>query len=344
MTIPVLVPWAPLLALLLSAAVTEAAIRYAIYRDIIDHPGHRRSHEHPTPRGGGLGLVVAVFVFGLIALAAYLPPSLLVAWGAGLVLVAFIGSWDDHRPLGALPRLAVQLPVGLLLGWALVPWLPAVDGVAAGIGVGVIGVVALGTVWSINFHNFMDGINGLLGLQAAWLFAMVGLLSWLGLAHPLGVAPWVMAAATMAFVPFNFPRARVFMGDIGSGAIGFLVAATFFTAATSDLRWLLEGLILCSAFLIDASCTLIHRFRRGRRWYSAHREHLYQWLVRKNRSHARVVSYYMAWNLLVVSPVAVLAARADRLTALVAAAAVYVVGVGVWVHARSRLLAEVRRG
>ncbi|MGH8172769.1 MAG: hypothetical protein ACREPX_06455, partial [Rhodanobacteraceae bacterium] len=107
------------------------------------------------------------------------------------------------------------------------------------------------------------------------------------------------------FLPFNFPRARVFMGDVGSGVLGLLIAVAVLWQMQVRQIALASGLILCSAFVVDASCTLISRMLRGRRWYSAHREHLYQWLARSSGGHARVVALYLAWNLLIAAPVVV---------------------------------------
>lgn len=327
-------------ALLVAAAATELAIRYALRRQMLDLPGQRRSHRIPTPRGGGIAIVVAVLGCALPLLPLPLASRWLLA--AAVVAVAGIGWWDDHSPLSARARLAVQAPAALGLAWLL--WssaaalnlpLPLVIAVAV--------FVVLSTLWAINLHNFMDGINGLLTLQAAWIFAMLAVLGAIGLPHGLGAAPAVMAAACLGFLPFNFPRARIFLGDVGSGALGLLVAAVLWLALLRDLRWAGIGLLLGSTFFIDATATLLSRFWRGRRWYSAHREHLYQWLVRSGRTHAQVVSYYMAWNLLLVAPLALAAAQKDSVwPGLGAAAAVYAAGVLVWCRARRAVLSGVR--
>ncbi|HET9031722.1 MAG TPA: hypothetical protein VFN25_02335, partial [Dokdonella sp.] len=120
----------------------------------------------------------------------------------------------------------------------------------------------------------------------------------LGEAQSIGV----FAAATLGFIPFNFPRARVFMGDVGSGVIGLLVViAIGWQIAAVPALWV-AGLIACSAFVVDSTATLLSRMFSGRRWYNAHREHLYQWLVRCGFSHAKVTGFYMLWNLLIVVP------------------------------------------
>jgi UDP-N-acetylmuramyl pentapeptide phosphotransferase/UDP-N-acetylglucosamine-1-phosphate transferase len=190
----------------------------------------------------------------------------------------------------------------------------------------------------------MDGINGLLTAQAAFVFAMIWLLGLLGLEHGLDGVPAILAAACLGFLPFNFPRARIFLGDVGSGALGLLVAAALWWAVLREPRWIAAGLLLVSAFAIDATATLLQRFWRGRRWYSAHREHLYQWLVRSGGSHARVVSYYMAWNLLLAAPLALLVATSRSVAAAVTAVVLtYAAGIVLWCRARRAVIAGVRR-
>lgn len=327
-------------ALLVAAAATGLAIRYARRRQLLDQPGQRRSHRVPTPRGGGIAIVLAVF--GCAA------PLLPLAWmpamlsGLSLALVALIGWWDDHASLSARARLAVQVPASVLLAAVLLGTSPGAPALPLAVALG--GFIALSTAWSINLHNFMDGINGLLTLQAAFVFAMVWLLGLLGMEHGLQDVPAVLAAACLGFLPFNFPRARIFLGDVGSGALGLLIAAVLWWSVLREPRWIAAGLLLVSAFVIDASVTLLLRFSRGRRWYSAHREHLYQWLVRSGGSHARVVSYYMAWNLLLAAPLALLVATSRNVAIDVTAVVLaYAAGIAAWCRGRRAVIAGVRR-
>jgi UDP-N-acetylmuramyl pentapeptide phosphotransferase/UDP-N-acetylglucosamine-1-phosphate transferase len=326
-------------ALLVAAAATELAIRYARRRQLLDQPGQRRSHSVPTPRGGGIAIVLAVF--GCAAPLLKLPwiPAALLA--LSLILVAVIGWWDDHAPLSARARVAVQVPASVLLAAVALGTLPVAPALPLAVALG--GFIALSTTWSINLHNFMDGINGFLTLQALWVFGMVAGLGALGLPHGLGAVPVLLAAACLGFLPFNFPRARIFLGDVGSGALGFLIAAVLWLAALREPRWFGVGLLLLSSFLIDATATLTYRFWRGRRWYSAHREHLYQWLVRRGWSHARIVICYMAWNLLVILPFALFGGLSnDPLAAVVTVVTAYAAGLLIWRRSRRAILRKVR--
>jgi len=309
---------------LLSASVTWLSIRYAYRRNLVDHPGQRRSHATPTARGGGIGIVLACVAF-------FVPPLFAVYPGAtgaaaailfGLIIVAAVGWWDDHFGLSALVRVVVHLLAATLLAVALL----GSDGLMA------VCVFALFTAWSINLHNFMDGIDGLLGTQALFVFVVLGCFG-SSYAQPEYALPmWVAAAATLGFLPFNFPRASVFMGDVGSGALGFLIAAAIGLGLDFGLLVPTQALVLVSAFLIDASCTLASRIVRGRRWYSAHREHLYQWLAR-GMSHPRVVLLYGAWNLLVVAPALLLLECTEDYDAAILGA-VYAFGVVVWLYGK----------
>lgn len=318
--------FAPPAALLIAAAAVVAGMAYARRRGLLDAPGRRRLHRDPTPRGGGIGIVLAALIVVLIPAARGswgLTPALGCAWLIGTVLVAAVGFADDHRHLPARLRLLVHLAAALLLAAVLAPP-PPFAGVPMLWSAGVL----LATLWSINLHNFMDGSNGLLALQTVFVLSAVAALT--ATAAPgLAWAALSLAAATLGFLPFNFPRARVFMGDVGSGALGFLIAAVVLAAIARGALGVAEAAVAVCAFAVDASCTLLSRLLRGRRWYRPHREHLYQWIARASGSHARAASLYVAWNLLLVAP-ALLLMRARPALAWPLAAAVLVAAVLAW--------------
>lgn len=290
-----------LASLSITLLLARGAIGYAHRRGMLDQPGQRRSHRLPTPRGGGIGIVVAMLVClpGVLSgLPAAWPPSVVAGLFAALLLVALAGWWDDHRSLPVLPRLGAQLlAVGLFslsllatgLSWW---WLP---------------LLLIGGAWSINLHNFMDGIDGLLAQQAIFVGAGLALLAWASEQPALAMAAAVLAASALGFWWFNRPPARIFMGDVGSGSVGLLIFAFSAMLWRVEHALLWPALILSSAFVVDASLTLLTRMWRGRRWYTAHREHLYQWLVRRGGTHARTGAAYLGWNLLIAAPLAWLA-------------------------------------
>ncbi len=263
----------------IGAAGTWLARRYALHRQLIDQPGERRSHTEATPRGGGIAIVVALAIAAVaLGLRQPLDAPLLAAFLVGLVLVAGIGWVDDHRPLSPWLRLLVHAFASGLFALAAAS---VFDSPLLGLGAFVAAMV-LTNVW-----NFMDGINGIAASQAALVAAVLAWVcggSWGGLALAL-------AAACLGFLPFNFPKARIFMGDVGSGAIGFALAALA-TVAASRLgarSWVL--LLPLSPFLVDASLTLARRVLRGERWWTPHTQHAYQAWARR-RGHTRVTLAY----------------------------------------------------
>ena len=303
---------------LLSAAGTYLALLYARSRGLVDAPGERRSHATPTPRGGGIGIVVACLVM-LLAIAAddarALPWALIAM---GLLLVAGIGWWDDHRPLHAWPRLLVHAIAAALLGWAC--WLQGASPLAAIGG----SLLALGL---INAWNFMDGIDGLAASQA--------MLCGLGLAWVLS-GPWAalgvaIAGACLGFLPFNLPRANVFLGDVGSGALGYVIAVLLAAgfAETPFAGWAIL-LLAPMAMLVDTSLTLCWRVQRGERWWHAHVQHLFQRSSRRH-GHARVTLAYALWTLGAIGLMLVLTGQ-PAVLALVTSIAAFIAGGLVWRH------------
>ncbi|MCW8807162.1 MAG: glycosyl transferase family 4 [Rhodanobacter sp.] len=320
-----------LTALLIALVLVRTAIGYAYRRGMLDQPGQRRSHIVPTPRGGGIGVVLATLlcVPGALWCSPHgWPGSVVLGLAGALVLVAAAGWWDDHRPLPVLPRLGIQIlgvvwfSLGLLSGDLSLWWLP---------------LLLVAGVWSINLHNFMDGIDGLLAQQTIFVASGLTLLAWMEEQPELAIATASLAAATLGFWWYNRTPARIFMGDVGSGSIGLLIFAF------SAMLWRLDhglaaaALILSSSFLVDAGLTLLTRMWRGRRWHAAHREHLYQWLVRSGGTHAGTDAVYLAWNLLIAAPGAWLAASHQQ-AALPTTIVVYLIAAAAWLTLKRRCL------
>ena len=328
-------------ALVLSAGVTAVALTYARRHGLLDQPGKRRSHTQPTPRGGGIGIVAAILLAGVPAWGALDPAlhwSQPAALGVGMLAVALIGWRDDHAPLPVAPRLLVHAGAALLVGacvlaawtvpspqkwWMLVP-------------------LAIVLIGFINIHNFMDGIDGILGQQGLFVMLGCGALAigsgYVGLA---GLA-FASAAGCLGFLAFNVPPARIFMGDVGSGALGLAIGAVGLLLVQRDPAMLWPCLILSSAFLTDSGLTLVRRMLAGQRWYAPHRQHLYQWLVRVNWSHARTDVAYMIWNLAIAAPLAWAASRWPARGPWFCAAA-YAAAIVVWHVGKRACLVSMRR-
>lgn len=290
---PLPTPLLALWAVFAGAGGAWLARRYAISRSMLDQPGARRSHSSPTPRGGGVGIVVAMVGAGLLLVAGgRIDATPGLAFVASLLMVAGVGWWDDHRDLSAAFRLLVHLAAGAVA---------AIGVLGAPTGTVEVLVVALAALWlagMLNAWNFMDGINGIASGQAV----VVGLALWLVpgmLAAGWASLAMVLAVACAAFLPFNLPRARLFLGDVGSGAIGFSIGVLLLAAAAASppASWPLV-VLLSVVFLVDAGATLVGRVVAGRRWWRPHREHAYQWAVRRGRSHFQVASAYTLLGLL----------------------------------------------
>ncbi|MDR6641503.1 Fuc2NAc and GlcNAc transferase [Luteibacter sp. 1214] len=312
-----------LAAFVVSFASVRATIAYAHRRGMLDEPGRRRSHSTPTPRGGGIGIVLGALAgmpAGLLLLPVSPGAATVGAFSVATIAIAGIGWLDDHGSLPIKPRLLIQLAATLLLCVAVASSTASLWWALP---------LLLAGVWCVNLHNFMDGIDGLAAQQAVFFGAASAALAWSAGSPAIAGAGLAMAAASLGFWWFNRSPARIFMGDVGSATLGLMVFAlsAMLWAWRTNLLW--PALIFSSAFVIDATLTLLVRMLRGARWYTPHREHLYQWLVRRGSSHRRVALGYLAWNVLVCVPVAWIAFRYPAV-APVCFGATYVLGAAVW--------------
>jgi UDP-N-acetylmuramyl pentapeptide phosphotransferase/UDP-N-acetylglucosamine-1-phosphate transferase len=313
-----------LLAFVASYVSVRIAIAYAHRRGMLDAPGRRRSHSLPTPRGGGIGIVLGVLVGAPLTML-FLPVSpgyaIIAAFSLATIAVAAIGWLDDHGSLPIRPRLLIQLAATLLMCVTVAAYTSSL--------LWAIPLLVAG-VWCINLYNFMDGIDGLAAQQAMFFGAAYAALAWFGAGSPaMAGAGLALLGAATGFWCFNRAPAQIFMGDVGSATIGLIVFAlsAIMWGFRSSLLW--PTLIFSSAFVIDATLTLLVRMLRGARWYTPHREHLYQWLVRRGATHRRVALGYFAWNVLVCVPVAWIAFRWPA-AAPVCFGATYLLGAAVW--------------
>lgn len=300
---------------------------------ILDHPNARSLHFRPTPRSGGVAIVVAVYGVGAVALAGtgalWLIP--LAVAGVVLAVVAFI---DDRAKLSAASRMAVHVVVAIglvLLGfrllalelpgmeWVLPEWL----GVALSAGF---------IVWMINLYNFMDGMDGFAGGMGVIGFGTLGLLGgWQG-DTGFALVSAIIASACAGFLLVNFPPARIFMGDVGSATLGCFAAGLIIWGGERGIFPFWAGLLIFSPFIADATVTLLRRLVRGEKVWQAHRTHYYQRLVQLGWGHKKTVLFQYAL-MLVCALGAVSAIRASErvqwavILAAVAVYALYFMGV-----------------
>lgn len=309
-------------ALAIAAACAWALIRVAPALKLIDQPNERSSHKRPTARGGGLAIAVAVTAAGFASISSVtgLWPPMIAA-----LPIAVLGLLDDRFGLSAPLRLGVQLI-------ASVVFVSSVAGSSIALAALACWVVAI--AWACNLFNFMDGIDGIAGMEALFICAVAGALV-VSVDPALAKLLWIVAASAAGFLLWNWAPARIFMGDAGSCYLGFLIAAIAFVSVRSGSISLPVWLALWGLFIADSAVTLVRRLLRGEKWWLAHRSHAYQHLSARLKGHARATTTLMALNLVVVLPVAWHAHRCPEtawlacallLLALIAAA--YALGAG----------------
>jgi Fuc2NAc and GlcNAc transferase len=297
--------WVFLLAASASWVLTGILRRYALAKGIIDVPNGRSSHSIPTPRGGGLAMVI-IFLSGLMFLwtISLLDDRPFVALSGAGVLVAIIGFMDDRGHIAARWRLLTHFSAAAwLLFW--LGGLPALTLFGAVFDLGWAGniLAAVTLVWLLNLYNFMDGIDGIAGVEALSTTLVAGLLFLFGFDHH-GMASLhiLLSAAVAGFLVWNFPPAKIFMGDAGSGFLGLMLGALALYSAHITPQMLWVWLILLGVFIVDATYTLMRRLLRGDKVYEAHRSHAYQYVSRKYGKHRPVTLAVLAINLLWLAP------------------------------------------
>jgi len=302
----------------LAAGLTACARSYALHRKLLDEPGERRSHASATPRGGGISIVIALLLAAAwLAWRFHEHRMMAACYGVGLAMVAGIGWLDDHRPLSPWLRLAVHGLAAALLAAGL--WREG--GNYWQVLAGFLLAVGLTNIW-----NFMDGINGLATSQAMLIAG--------GLGFVLG-PPWhwlalALAGASLGFLPFNFPRARIFLGDVGSGSLGFSLATLLALALEQGSNMLLLALP-AAAFLVDAPFTLAWRILNRQRWWTPHVEHAYQRWARR-WGHAPVtIGFFLFTSAAATAGLAMEIRAADGLAAFIIC---YGVAAGMWSWSR----------
>lgn len=273
-----------------SFLLTAALRRYALSRKMLDVPNGRSSHSIPTPRGGGVAIVlsylvalVALFAGGLID-----APLFYALIGAG-ALTAIVGFLDDHGHIAARWRLLAHFAAAV---WTVV-WLgglPAISVFGLSVDVSWFGYLFAITylVWMLNLYNFMDGIDGIASVEAITVCMGGCVLYWVNGTPGEGWSLVTLACCAAGFLLWNVPPARIFMGDAGSGFLGMALGVLSIQAAWVSPKLFWAWLILLGVFIVDATFTLLRRLIRGDKVYEAHRSHAYQFASRQFGKHLPV--------------------------------------------------------
>jgi len=283
------------IAAIVAALATMAWIALANRWRVQDEPGFRRMHSQPTPRGGGAGLALGWWVGIFLACAWAAPdvvsplPWLLLVTGGYLAC----GLVDDFSTLSALGKFALQVALAVAVFTPLLPADLRGNFLA-------LAALLLGLLYFVNAWNFMDGSNGMIAIQTLLIALAVG--TWPGQDAGLALAGLALAGACLGFLPLNFPTARVFLGDAGSLMLGSAVYLLLLASCAVGTMNLAQALLLASVVLLDTGLTLARRILRGKPFWRAHREHLYQYAIRRGHSHPKVALFYgggtvLAWFL-----------------------------------------------
>jgi Fuc2NAc and GlcNAc transferase len=297
---------------------------YALRHDVLDVPQARSSHSTPTPRGGGLAIVVA-FLGALVVLLLHgnVDRGTAIGIGGAALLVAVVGFIDDHRSLPARVRFIAHV---VAAAWGL--WwlggLPPLIVAGRTVGGGIIATVVAGValVWLLNLYNFMDGIDGLAGAEAVTICAGAMLAQYMAGVGAASALTLALAAASLGFLLWNLPPARIFMGDVASGFLGITLGLIAIRDASLSAPLLASWTILLGVFVVDATATLLRRMRRGERVWEAHRSHAYQVVSRAWNSHGRVTLTVALINLGWLTPIAI-AVATQRLDGVLGIAIAY---------------------
>ena len=272
--------WAPLTAFAAALFIIWWLVNSRFSTLALDRPNMRSLHEIPIPRTGGIGLHAGILLaFGIIA------PNLPLALAGALGLLYVISLLDDMGGIAARWRFAVHLVAAGIFSFSVV--------------LGDFGLIAalaatVAIAWMANLYNFMDGSDGLAGGMALFGFSFYGIAAWCSGSTEFALVNFSVAAAAAAFLVFNFPPARIFMGDVGSVPLGFL-AGTFGLLGwlQRDWSWWFP-LLIFSPFIVDASVTLARRLWRREKVWEAHREHYYQHMVQLGLGHRRTALLWYA--------------------------------------------------
>lgn len=284
-------PVAVLMAFCLSAWLTRRFCDPSSWFHVLDKPNERSLHTSPIPRSGGVailagmlaGTALVMFIFGAI------PDIWLLA---ALVPVTGVSYLDDRAGVPVLLRLLAHFAGAGLLVWGagLVyqgGMLPGIDGPRL-LWLGGLFVLVC-VVWMINLYNFMDGMDGLAAGMAVIGFSFFAVMGWQAGNMLFAQISFVIAGAVGGFLVFNFPPARIFMGDMGSSVLGLLAAAFSLWGARDGILPLWAAILIFSPFIVDASVTIIRRMYRGEKIWQAHKTHFYQQLVQAGWGHRKTV-------------------------------------------------------
>ncbi len=276
---------------LLTALLTWGWIKIAQIKNINDTPERRRLHQTPIPRAGGIGIALVMIATSAFIFFKSEIDSYWALVSTAIISYSVLGFWDDLKPLHSRTKLSLHLLAALIIFLVTVFLLSS--SLMASI------IISVAYLLFVNIWNFMDGSNGLVSMQS--LIIVIGFIMLSFFSDSTYYFALAIAVTCLGFLPFNFPVAKVFLGDIGSHVLGAAVTSLAVLAYHEGQWTLLEILCLTSALWVDAGLTFIRRAFRGFKVTQAHRSHLYQYAIRIGKSHAAVCWYYAIWTLAMIT-------------------------------------------
>lgn len=280
--------------------------KYAIKNNVLDVPNNRSSHSQPTPRGGGMAIVICFLGFlvfwyfkGNIELKVFLSISI-----AGAI-IAFVGFLDDHKGLSAKVRIIFHFLAAILIVSSIgensnikifshefdMDWISKV-------------IAVFFLVWALNMFNFMDGIDGLAASQAVFSSFIMGVVLIIFYKNEeIAFISLAISGCSLGFLLWNFPPAKIFMGDAGSGFLGIMLGTLILLSMKIDQLLFWSWAVVSGVFVVDSTVTILRRALSGAKIYEAHRSHAYQYASRKYKSHIIVTFSVLAINLLWLAPI-----------------------------------------
>ena len=295
---------------LFSIGITSLFYQYSIKKNLIDIPNERSSHSNPTPRGGGVSIAFFIFISVLVTYFIELVSfQIVMAATGGVTIIALVGWVDDHKDIAFYWRFIFYSVASI---WVLF-WLGSLTQIRIGSSVlplsylsGYV-VTFLGLVWITNLYNFMDGTDALAAVQAICASLLAGILLLNESSIGLALICFTILSSCAGFLFWNWPPAKIFMGDVGSCVLGFIFAVLAIASDKMDMVSVSVWCILLSVFICDATFTLLKRIVCREKWYKAHRSHSYQKLVQMGISHKKLALITIFINVFFIWPMAYLA-------------------------------------
>jgi len=295
-----------LVVFLLSGSLVWLVFRYSEKHSVLDLPNERSSHTEPTATGGGLAIAACIIIGSfLLWRNGLLQDGVFYAIFPTMIVISITGWLDDHKHIRTIYRAVIYFSSAL---WVVVTAGGFVSLNLGGnvIGLGLSGIILaiLGIVWMTNLYNFMDGIDGLAAIEAITVGLAGGVFLFFSGMTGEAILCLVLIAATAGYLKWNWPPAKIFMGDVGSCPLGFIFAVLAVWCHNHAGPAVYVWLILLSVFIADATYTLILRLIQRHKWYSAHRSHAYQKLVQMGYTHRKVTVCVLALNVIMLWPMA----------------------------------------